>query len=117
MENFNKVHLQNTPRTELHDLLSLAGAGISVNTLLAGTSVPFVHAHKCNEKIYGILHGKRKSIIGEKEIALTKDDWVRISPEAKQQLFTTTNVPLTYLCIQVKKNSLKGFTKYDAIIY
>ena len=37
-------------RTELHDLLGLSGAEISCNNLPAGVSVPFVHAHKQNEK-------------------------------------------------------------------
>ena len=47
-------------RTELHDLLGLTGAEVSVNTIPAGGSVPFVHAHKANEEIYFILSGKGK---------------------------------------------------------
>ena len=65
MANFNKVTIADNARTELHDQLSLTGAEISINHLPAGASVPFVHAHKNNEEIYGILEGKaRRSLTG-----------------------------------------------------
>ena len=44
-------------RIELHEKLSLTGAEISLNELPAGANVPFVHSHKENEEIYGILSG------------------------------------------------------------
>ena len=44
-------------------MLSLTGAEISINQLPAGTGVPFVHAHKNNEEIYGIISGKGKALI------------------------------------------------------
>ncbi len=37
---------------------SLTGAEVSINTFLAGASVPFVHSHKNNEEIYGVIAGK-----------------------------------------------------------
>ena len=58
MANFSKVSVASDARVELHDLLSLTGAEVSVNHLPAGAGVPFVHAHKQNEEIYGILEGK-----------------------------------------------------------
>ncbi len=39
MNNFNRVTVTDGTRTELHDLLNLTGAEISVNTLPAGISV------------------------------------------------------------------------------
>ena len=62
MANFNKVSVSEEARTELHDKLSLTGAEISINHLSAGGSVPFVHWHKKNEEIYGILSGNGKEI-------------------------------------------------------
>lgn len=55
MSNYTKIGKVEGARTELHDRLGLTGAEISVNTLPAGASVPFVHAHKANEEIYFIL--------------------------------------------------------------
>lgn len=66
---------------------SLTGAEISINDLPAGANVPFVHSHKNNEEVYGILSGKGKVIIDGEEIALTAGDWIRIAPVAKRQFF------------------------------
>ena len=49
MSNYTKIGKVDGARTELHDKLGLTGAEISVNTLPAGASVPFVHAHKAND--------------------------------------------------------------------
>lgn len=54
MANFNKVSVRPEARTELHDLLGLTGAEVSVNHLPAGAGVPFVHSHRKNEEIYAI---------------------------------------------------------------
>ena len=53
MSNYTKTNVGNEDRTELHETLSLTGAEVSINTLPAGASVPFVHSHKNNEEIYG----------------------------------------------------------------
>lgn len=117
MTNYTKTTISNDARTELHDTLSLTGAEISINTLPAGANVPFVHSHKQNEEIYGILSGKGKVIIDDEEIVLNAGDYLRISPSAKRQFFASSDSAISYICIQVKENSLDGFTANDAIIY
>ena len=79
--------------------------------------VPFVHSHKTNEEIYGILSGNGKVVIDGEEIALTAGDWLRISPAAKRQFFAAEDAGISYVCIQAKENSLGGFTADDAIVY
>lgn len=116
MSNFKKTNIANEARTELHEALALTGAEISINNLPAGEGVPFVHYHKNNEEIYGILSGKGKVIIDGEEILLTKGDWIRISPIAKRQFFADEKSPLTFVCIQVKENSLDTYTMTDAQI-
>ena len=115
MSSYNKVSVSNDARTELHDKLSLTGAEISINRLPAGGCVPFVHAHKNNEEIYGILEGKGKAVINEETVELTAGDWLRISPAAKRQFFAAEDTGISYICIQVKENSLEGYTMDDAI--
>lgn len=115
MSSYNKVSVSNDARTELHDKLSLTGAEISINRLPAGGCVPFVHAHKNNEEIYGILEGKGKAVIDEETVELTAGDWLRISPAAKRQFFAAEDTGISYICIQVKENSLEGYTMDDAI--
>ena len=106
MANYTKTNVGSTPRTELHDILGLTGA-----------EVPFVHAHQQNEEIYGILAGKGKAVIDGEEIALTAGDWLKVAPAAKRQFSAAADSSITYVCIQVKKNSLGGFTANDAIVY
>ena len=117
MANYAKTNIGNEGRVELHKTLSLTGAEISINNLPAGANVPFVHSHKTNEEVYGILAGKGKVIVDGEEVSLTAGDWVRISPIAKRQFFAADNEGISFVCIQTKENSLEGFTADDAVIY
>ncbi len=116
MMNYNKISVTQGARTELHDLLNLTGAEISVNELPAGASVPFVHAHKQNEEIYAVLAGKGSVKIDGETVELREGDWLRISPAAKRQFFAAPDAGIRYLCIQVKENSLEEYTAADAVI-
>jgi len=116
MSNYTKTNVGNEDRTELHETLSLTGAEVSINTP-AGASVPFVHSHKNNEEIYGVITGKGTVIIDGNTVEITAGDWLKISPAAKRQFFAASDSSITYICIQVKENSLDGFTVDDAIIY
>ena len=114
--NYNKISTKEEPRTELHDALNLTGAEISINALPAGASVPFVHSHKQNEEIYAILEGAGHAVIDGETIPLTAGDWLRITPAAKRQFFAAKDSAIKYVCIQVKANSLEGYTMTDAIV-
>lgn len=79
--------------------------------------MPFVHSHKNNEEIYGIISGEGKAVIDGEEIVLTAGDWLKVEPAAKRQFSAAENSGITFICIQVKENSLEGFTADDAVIY
>ncbi len=117
MPNYTKTNIGNESRVELHEVLSLSGAEVSINTLPAGAGVPFVHSHKNNEEIYGIIAGKGTVIIDDETINLIAGDWLKISPAAKRQFSAASDSDITYICIQVKENSLDGFTTDDAVIF
>ena len=108
MANYTKTTIGKESRIELHEKLSLTGAEIA--------NVPFVHSHKENEEIYGILSGNGKAIIDGEEISLSTGDWLKIAPAAKRQFFASDVSGITYICIQVKENSLEHFTAEDAVI-
>ena len=116
MANYTKTTIGKENRIELHEKLSLTGAEISLNELPAGANGPFVHSHKENEEIYGILSGNGKAIIDGEEISLSTGDWLKIAPAAKRQFFASDISGITYICIQVKENSLEHFTAEDAVI-
>ncbi|MGN0484512.1 MAG: cupin domain-containing protein [Lachnospiraceae bacterium] len=116
MANYTKTTIGNEGRVELHETLALTGAEVSINQLPAGACVPFVHSHKNNEEIYGILSGKGKAVIDAEEIALCAGDWLKITPAAKRQFFAAKDSGIVFVCIQVKENSLDGFTAADAVM-
>lgn len=116
MNNYTKVSVAQDARTELHDKLSLTGAEISVNNLPAGAGVPFVHSHKKNEEIYIILSGKGKAVIDGETVELNAGDFIRVSPAAKRQFFAGESSAVSFVCIQVRENSLEGYTVDDAVI-
>ncbi|MBR3246046.1 MAG: cupin domain-containing protein [Parasporobacterium sp.] len=113
---YTKVSVKEDARTELHDQLGLTGAEVSVNNLPAGAGVPFVHYHKNNEEIYMIASGKGKAVIDGETVDLQAGDWLRVPPAAKRQFFAAEDSPITYVCIQVKENSLEAYTTDDAVI-
>lgn len=115
MANYTKTNIGNEGRTELHNTLALTGAEISINRLPAGAGVPFVHSHKHNEEIYGVLAGKGKAVIDGEEVALSAGDWLKVAPAAKRQ-FSAADSGLIFVCIQVRENSLEGFTADDAVV-
>lgn len=116
MANYKKVNIAPDARTELHDALSLTGAEISINSLPAGAGVPFVHFHKNNEEIYAVLSGKGKAVIDGETVELAAGDWIRVDPAAKRQFSAAEDSAISFICIQVKKGSLEGYTKDDAVI-
>lgn len=116
MKSFTLTHTAPNARTELHDALSLTGAEVSLNELPAGAAVPFVHSHRKNEEIYGILSGKGKVTLDGETVELQAGDWLRVSPEAKRQFAAADDSAMSFVCIQVRENSLEGYTAGDAVI-
>ena len=116
MANFNKINVEKDARTELHDKLGLTGAEISVNNLPAGAGVPFVHYHKKNEEIYFVISGKGQAIIDGETVELTAGDWLRVAPKARRQFSAAADEGISYICIQVRENSLEEYTADDAIV-
>lgn len=116
MANYKKVSTETAPRIELHDKLGLTGAEISINTISAGECIPFIHSHKQNEEIYYVIEGAGKAIIDNEEINLVAGDWIKISPIAERQFFASNDSSISYVCMQVKENSLEEYTSNDAII-
>lgn len=115
MKNYSKVEREEGARLELHDKIGLTGSEISVNTLQANASVPFVHAHRQNEEVYYIVSGNGKFVIDGEDVILNEGDFVKVSPQGKRQLFAGDD-GITYICIQTKENSLEKYTANDAII-
>ena len=116
MEKYQKTSVAAQPRVELHDVLGLTGAEISINQMPAGASVPFLHSHKQNEEIYGVLSGHGTMTLDGEPVSLSEGDWLRVAPSVKRQMAAADDCQLTYICIQVKEGSLEQMTAADAVI-
>ena len=57
-----------------------------------------------------------KAVIDGEEVALKEGDWIRIAPAGKRQFFAAADSAMSYICIQVKANSLEEYTAADAIV-
>lgn len=116
MSNMKKVNVSNKDhRTELHDLLSLTGAEVSINNLGSNESSPFVHSHKNNEEIYIITSGSGELYLDGNISDIKANDCFAIKPSGKRA-FKAGSEGLSYICIQVKEGSLEGYTFSDGII-
>lgn len=116
MKKYQLTHVSEAPRTELHDLLGLTGAEVSINQMPAGTAVPFVHSHRENEEIYGVLSGHGTMTLDGETVELTAGDWLRVGTGVARQLAAAPDSPIAYLCIQVHEGSLQHWTGTDADI-
>ncbi len=116
MANFSKITVGDAPRVELHDALKLTGAEVSINNLKAGQGVPFVHAHKQNEEVYGVISGKGELFLDDEVFPIKTGDYFMIPPEGKRAIRAAVDSDLSYICIQTQKGSLEGFTMSDAVI-
>ena len=116
-ETFKIAHIDMAaPRTELHELLALTGCEVSVNNLPAGAAVPFVHSHRENEELYGVLAGKGELYIDGKVVEIKAGDWFRIDPEGRRAIRAAADSAITTICIQTRKGSLRGFTMTDGVV-
>ena len=91
MSNYTKTNVGNEGRTKLHEAFSLTGAEVSINSLPAGAGDPFVHSHRNNEEIYGIIAGKGTTIIDGDTVEITASDRLKIVPAAQRQFFAASD--------------------------
>ncbi len=89
---------------------------ISFGTLPSGESVPFFHSHKGNEENYIILSGSGKFQVDDKVFDISEGSVVRVATGCDRNLKCTSEVPMSYICIQAREGSLGGYTMTDAEI-
>ena len=115
MKNYSIGHVDGV-RSEFHQKLGLTGAEVSINHLEKGAGVPFVHSHKENEEIYIITDGHGILNIDGEKLEIKKGDVIKITPNGKRQFMASKEDEMSYVCIQVKENSLESYTATDAVL-
>lgn len=113
MEN-KEINLKCPSKLFLHKVLGLSGAEISFNALPAGMKSPLSHKHKENEEIIIVLSGEGTFDVDNEIIQVKEGSVLRIAPEGVRAVSAAKGAGLTYICIQVKSNSLQNYTLTDA---
>ena len=98
------------------DATGATSCEISFGTLPTGASVPFFHSHKENEENYIILSGSGKFQVNEDVFDIAEGSVIKVSTNSSRNLKCTSEIPMTYICIQAKEGSLGGYTMTDAEI-
>lgn len=116
---FVLVHprLGNVPgKAFLKDALGLTGMEVSLGSLPAGASMPFLHAHKQNEELYLVLSGRGELQVDGETIPLQAGSALRVAPAGLRSWRALGTEPMSYLVIQAKAGSLEQCTGGDGIL-
>lgn len=98
------------------DATGATSCEISFGSLPKGAAIPFFHSHNENEENYIILSGYGRFQVDDNVFDIEEGSVVRVSTKCDRNLKCTSDIPMTYICIQAKEGSLGGYTMTDAEI-
>jgi mannose-6-phosphate isomerase-like protein (cupin superfamily) len=90
----------------LRSLLGSAGLEMSLNVVPPGKGMPFLHKHQQNEEIYFITGGRGQFLVDSECIDVEEGSVVRISPPAARAWRNNSDMPLYFLCLQYRADSV-----------
>jgi mannose-6-phosphate isomerase-like protein (cupin superfamily) len=96
--------------------LGLSGMEISLNSILPGTSAPFVHGHRQNEEAYLFLNGAGQFMLDEIVIDVRAGTVIRVDPHVLRCWRNTGSEPLVFVVVQAKAGSLTQATTCDGFV-
>jgi mannose-6-phosphate isomerase-like protein (cupin superfamily) len=90
----------------LRDLLGSAGLEISVNVVPPGKGTHFLHRHQQNDEVYVVVGGQGQFLVDGECIDVEEGSVLRIGPPAARAWRNPSDVPLYFLCLQYRSNSV-----------
>lgn len=108
------INLKIPGKLFLNKVLNLTGAEISFGVLPMGLDYVSNHKHKEDEEIYIVLAGKGAIKVEGTEIPLKEGSVVKVPAGKARAMKSSPESSVTYICIQVKENSLTSSTLADA---
>jgi mannose-6-phosphate isomerase-like protein (cupin superfamily) len=113
MEGWTQFHLEppNAPvsmqgKLFLRNLLGSAGLEMSLNVVLPGQGMPFLHKHRQNEEVYVVVGGRGQFLVDGECIDVAEGSVLRLSPAAARAWRNNSEAPLYFLCIQYGADSV-----------
>lgn len=98
----------------MKEALCSSSCEISFGTLPKGVSVPFFHSHRENEEHYIILSGSGRFQVNDDVFDIAEGSVVCVSTNCDRNLKCTSDVSMTYICVQAREGSLGNYTTTDA---
>ena len=99
----------------LKERLGLTGMEASVNAMLPGEGIPFLHKHKRNEELFVVLRGRGQFMVDGAVHELTEGDALRVAPDGARAIRNPYGEPLVFLVVQAQEGSLGGWTADDGV--
>jgi mannose-6-phosphate isomerase-like protein (cupin superfamily) len=90
----------------LRILLGSAGLEMSLNVVLPGKGMPFLHRHRQNEEVYVVVGGRGQFLVDGECIDVAEGSVLRISPAAARAWRNDSDAPLYFVCVQYRANSM-----------
>ena len=97
----------------LKEQTKATGTEISFTVLPPKTELSYFHFHNKDEETYIILKGAGYYQVDDDCFPITEGSVVRVAPQGIRGLCNTSDVPMIYICIQSKENSLEEHTSDD----
>ena len=94
--------------------LGLTGCEVSINRLLAGKGMPFVHSHRKNEELYIVLRGSGIFHIDGEEFPIREGSLIRVAPDG-ERAWKAGDEDLYFICVQAEAGSLSQATLEDGV--
>jgi uncharacterized cupin superfamily protein len=90
----------------LGNLLGSAGLEMSLNVVPPGQAIPFLHRHQENDEVYVVIGGQGQFLVDGQCLDVAEGSVLRLSPPAARAWRNNAAVPLSFLCIQYRADSV-----------
>jgi mannose-6-phosphate isomerase-like protein (cupin superfamily) len=90
----------------LQSLLGATGLEISLNVVLPGQGMPFLHRHQHNEEVYVVVGGRGQFLVDGECVDVAEGTVLRLSPPAARCWRNNSEAPLYFLCLQYRADSV-----------
>ncbi len=97
----------------LKEATKVTGTEISFATLPPNTELSYFHIHNKNEETYIILKGSGDFQVDDDCFAITEGSVIRVAPNGKRGMRNSSDIPMVYMVIQSKENSLEEYSTDD----
>lgn len=117
LSGYSLIHPKNKQLVEgkvfLKDATKSTGTEISIQTLPPHTELSYFHVHVKNEETYIILKGFGDFQVDDDCFPIEEGSVIRVAPKGKRGMRNASDVPMEYMIIQSKENSLEEYSYKD----